>query len=726
MIINLTSFQRHFSCAALLAGIFSAASALATPQVATPTFSPAGGAYTSVQSVTITSATNGASIVYTTDGSIPTESGGTITHGTVYTGAIPIASTATLSAIAFGSGEADSSLIVAGYTIAPPTTTTTYNLQPLITTGPVQPPTFGLAPGTYPSAQSVTLSTTTSGATIIYTTDGSTPNQNAGTPTGTGATLTNGGSVSIGSTMILKAIAYSQSSGVSTVTSGIYTITNWPRVIVNVLHDFDGGSPNPIAGLVQASTGNFYGTASGSNSGNSAVFELTSSNLFISFPLNLPNGFEPTAALAQGTDGNFYGTTFSGGSTFTGIGGTGDGTVFKMTPSGTVTTLVSFTGTNGIGPVAALLQGSNGNFYGTTSLGGSNQLGTVFMVTPTGTLTTLVSFAGSNGAAPGGALVLGTDGNFYGTTNLGGSNFASGSNVGDGSVFKMTPAGVLTTLVSFNGINGANPVAGLVLGTDGNFYGTTGEDSIINDGTVFKMTPAGVLTTLATFAGSNGDQPSAGLVQATDGNFYGTTEQGGSGAGTIFRTSAAGGLTSLVSFDSANGNDPGGNLIIGSDGNFYGTTIDGGISNDGVIFQLIVPSGVTSAAAPVFSPAAGTYTSTQTVTITTATSGASIIYTTNGTLPSEHGGSITNGTLYSSPVSIGATTTLEALAFKSSMFDSPTTSGTYTISTPAPTPTPASPASGGGGGGGAPSYWFLGFLAFAGILRWKLRKTQLT
>jgi uncharacterized repeat protein (TIGR03803 family) len=345
-------------------------------------------------------------------------------------------------------------------------------------------------------------------------------------------------------------------------------------------------------------------------------------------------------------------------------------------------------------------------------------------------LTTLVSFAGSNGAAPGGALVLGTDGNFYGTTNLGGSTFASGSNVGEGTVFKMTPAGSLTTLVSFTGTNGAEPVAGLVQGTDGNFYGTTGEDGSINDGTVFKMTPAGSLTTLATFTGGNGDQPSAGLVQGTDGNFYGVTEQGGSGAGiiagpgTAFRVSPTGSLTSLASFDTANGLDPAGSLTQGSDGNFYGTTIEGGAASSGVIFQLIVPSGISGAVTPVLSVAAGTYTSSQSVTITTATSGASIAYTTNGSFPSERGGSITNGTLYSGAISINSTMTLKALAFKSGMFDSAATSSTYTINIPASTPTSTSAASGGGGGGGAPSYWFLGFLAFAGILRRKLRKTN--
>jgi uncharacterized repeat protein (TIGR03803 family) len=215
-------------------------------------------------------------------------------------------------------------------------------------------------------------------------------------------------------------------------------------------------------------------------------------------------------------------------------------------------------------------------------------------------------------------------------------------------------------------------------------------------------------------------------VQGSDGNFYGTTEGTDSGVsfGTIFKITPAGVLTTLASFDSANGNEPLAGLVQASDGNFYGTTVLGGSSSVGVVFQLIVPS-VT--AAPVFSPAAGTYTSAQNVTITSVTSGASIRYTTNGSTPTE-----TIGTLYSGPISISSTTTLNAIAFKSGLIDSAIITPVYTIQattspsptpTPAPAPAPASDGGGGGGGGGAFDDWFFGFLALAGILRWKFRKT---
>jgi uncharacterized repeat protein (TIGR03803 family) len=142
----------------------------------------------------------------------------------------------------------------------------------------------------------------------------------------------------------------------------------------------------------------------------------------------------PAAALVQGNDGNFYGTTASGGTK------ANNGTVYQMTPAGMLTTLVSFNGTNGSYPAAGLVQGSDGNFYGTTVSGGAGGLGTVFRVTPAGVLTTLVSFGKTNGAAPLAALVQGSDGNFYGTTSLGG-NLSLNNGAGYGAVFKMTPAG---------------------------------------------------------------------------------------------------------------------------------------------------------------------------------------------------------------------------------------------------------------------------------------------
>src|SRR5438105_191846 len=241
------------------------------------------------------------------------------------------------------------------------------------------------------------------------------------------------------------------------------------------------------------------------------------------------DGRSPEAALVQGSDGNFYGTTLLGGAHL-------KGTVFKIDPTGSLTTLHSFSGSPGDGavPFAGLVQGSDGNFYGTTASGGAFFQGTVFRMTPSGAITVLHSFNSffSEGAVPFAALVQGCDGNFYGTTALGGAHFK-------GTVFKINAAGSLTTLHSFSGSpgEGANPIAGLVQGSDGNLYGTTALGGTHFRGTVFNIDATGSLTTLHSFAGSPGEGalPFAGLVQGSDGKFYGTTALGGAhGAGTVF------------------------------------------------------------------------------------------------------------------------------------------------------------------------------------------------
>jgi len=279
------------------------------------------------------------------------------------------------------------------------------------------------------------------------------------------------------------------------------------------------------------------------------------------------NGEAPEGALVQATDGNFYGTTVEGGAM-------GDGTVFKITPSGTLTTLHSFDGTDGFSPEGALVQATNGNFYGTTAFGGANGKGTVFEITPNGTLTTLASFNGTDGEFPEAGLVQATDGNFYGTTFRGGAYklCPPRRTLTCGTVFKITPSGTLTTLASFGEEGGSVPFSPLIQATDGNFYGTT-------PSTVFKVTPSGTLTTLAIVSSSY-----AGLVQATDGNFYGTTEYQGDaatcdgGCGTVFKVTPSGTLTTLLSFTSSA--NPVAALIQATDGNLYGTTGAGGANND--------------------------------------------------------------------------------------------------------------------------------------------------
>jgi len=367
----------------------------------------------------------------------------------------------------------------------------------------------------------------------------------------------------------------------------------------------DGGSPR--AGLVQGSDGNFYGTTPSGGPGKyGTVFKITPSGalttLYSFCTIGCVDGKSPYAGLVQGSDGNFYGTTEEGG--VGEFGQAGMGTVFKITPSGAHTTLYNFCcGTDGEFPLGGLVQGSDGNFYGTTEQGGvgSGMGGTIFKITPSGTLTTLYSFCTQSACSDGtyipAGLVEGSDGNFYGTTEEGGLE-----TYGGGTIFKITPSGALTTLYRFcsqsSCSDGEFPYAGLVQGSDGNFYGTTPEGGLFGKGTIFKITPSGALTTLYSFCFligcPDGFDPLEGLVQGRDGNFYGTTEEGGAnGKGTIFKITPSGSLTTLYSFCAqsgcTDGSSPFGWLVQGRDGNFYGTTSEGGggaYGSGGIVFKL--------------------------------------------------------------------------------------------------------------------------------------------
>ena len=166
-----------------------------------------------------------------------------------------------------------------------------------------------------------------------------------------------------------------------------------------------------------------------------------------------------------------------------------------MTPAGSLSNLFSFRGTNGSGPGAGLVEGSDGNFYGTTEFGGSKgDNGTIFRITPAGSLTTVHSFSGADGNYPLAGLVPGRDGHFYGTTS--GDRPFGGTNT-FGTIFRLTPGGTLTTLFSFDGAGGASPVASLVQGGDGNFYGTAFEGGAGGDGTIFRLVTPPVIAGIA-------------------------------------------------------------------------------------------------------------------------------------------------------------------------------------------------------------------------------------
>ena len=421
------------------------------------------------------------------------------------------------------------------------------------------------------------------------------------------------------------------------VTNGTGTVTaNVTNVAVTcgafapaftTLHSFaNTDGRNPFAGLVLATNGELYGTTqAGNHDGNDftgTIFDITTGGTLTTLynfcsGSNCADGQGPFAGLIQGANGDFFGTTAFGGRNVSCAGGTGCGTVFELTPGGTLTTLYTFCPqspcTDGTTPHAALVQGTDGNFYGTTESGGGMSVGTIFKITPSGTLTTLHSFAGAEGANPFAALIQGTNGNFYGTTSSGGANN------NDGAIFEITPSGTLTILHSFDGTDGAHPEAGLIQGTDGNFYGTTpnggaqqgGCAAEVRCGTVFRITPNGAFTSLYSFCSESGcpdgQVPNAALVQGSDGNFYGTTQMGGhdgtcpkvGACGTIFKITPSGELTTLYNFCSeggsacTDGSNPDAFLIQDpANGTFYGTTnFSGANGNNGTVFSLSVGLG---------------------------------------------------------------------------------------------------------------------------------------
>lgn len=241
----------------------------------------------------------------------------------------------------------------------------------------------------------------------------------------------------------------------------------------------------------------------------------------------------------------------------------------------TLDRLASFTGGNGSKPWGALVQCPDGNFYGTTSFGGAHNSGTVFRMSAAGTITTLYSFQqNSGGAVPSAALTLGVDGFLYGTTRDAPPFF--------GTVFRITTNGLLTSLVRFTGRNGALPLSGaLVQGRDLALYGLTLRGGSSDFGTAFRVTTSGALTTLHNFEYASGDGPHGGLIEAMDRNFYGVTLSGGPLAGgTIFRLTPVGVHTPLValSYLGTNGMNPYSAPLQTRDGSFYGTTTQGGES----------------------------------------------------------------------------------------------------------------------------------------------------
>jgi uncharacterized repeat protein (TIGR03803 family) len=312
----------------------------------------------------------------------------------------------------------------------------------------------------------------------------------------------------------------------------------------------DGALPYDWAGLIQVNGNFYGTTGYGGADNRGTVFKITTKGKLTTLynfcsETSCKDGAEPEAGLVEGTDGNLYGAATSGGAYGYGAifkittGGTLT-TIYSFCANSDCP--------DGSFPAGGLIQATDGNFYGTTQGGGANKdsicdvegCGTVFKITSSGALTTLYSFCSktgcTDGQGPNAGLVQGTDGDLYGTAYGGGDN-------GDGTIFKITTAGKWTLLYTFcpetGCADGQVPNAGLIQATDGNFYGTTLSGGTLGAGTIFKITSTGTLTTLHSFTGTDGEEPYAGLIQGTNGEFYGTTSGGGAhGYGVVFRLSA--------------------------------------------------------------------------------------------------------------------------------------------------------------------------------------------
>jgi regulation of enolase protein 1 (concanavalin A-like superfamily) len=539
-------------------------------QVAAPAFSPPGGTYTAAQSVIISTATSGASIRYTTDGSTPSE-----TAGTLYSAPVAVAGTTTLKAIAYESGMADSSISSAAYTISLPQTAA---------------PTFSPAGGNYSAAQSVTISTATSGASIRYTTDGSTPSETAGT--------LYSGPVAVSSTTTMNAIAYESGLLDSSVSSATYTITL--TGLPSGWSDLDIGSPS-LAGSASFNSNTFTVKGAGADiwgASDQFHFAYTSSSGDVTVTARVASQ-QNTNVWAK--SGVMIRETTAANSSYVDVQVTpGHGVDMQYRPS-TGASAVDLADTTGpVAPYWVRLVRSGSTFTGYYSSDGVTwtQLGTIG-----------VSMA---------------------------TNVAAGLHVTSHNT-----AAVNTS--TFDNVTVSVPLPPAAPPT---------------------FSPAGGTYSAAQSVTISTTTSGASIRYTTDGSIPSET------TGTLYSNPVTvSNTTTLKAVAYASG------------------------MSDSSISSATYTMSLPQVAAPTLSPGGGSYTTAQSVTISTATSGASIRYTTNGATPSE-----TAGTLYSGPVTISSTTTLKAIAYESGMADSAVASATYSFG-PGPLAIAATAESGDDGGG---------------------------
>ncbi len=348
-----------------------------------------------------------------------------------------------------------------------------------------------------------------------------------------------------------------------------------------VLHSFtgtDGSLPGPR--LTLDSAGNLYGSTVGNYPGVGSIFKLTPTGT-LTVLYKFTDGQQrlfTTGKLVLDTHGNLYGVDQTGGAS-------GNGSIFRLTQTGVFTVLYSFTGKSDGAYPNGVISDAQGNFYGTTNKGGAFGQGTVFEFTPGHGVKALYAFTGgSDGGEPfDAAPYRDSQGNLYGTTMY------DGGFISYGVVFKVTPQGTESVLHTFLGeSDGGHPKGSLIADSEGNLYGTTSSGEHLSGGTVFRITTAGVMTELHTFSGSDGYDPNAGLAMDSQGNLYGTTFSGGtSNDGVVFEIPYAGGESVLFNFSGSDGYAPYSGAIINQQDVLFGTTGFGGTYNQGTVFQVI-------------------------------------------------------------------------------------------------------------------------------------------
>ena len=525
-----------------------------------PTFSLAPGLYTGTQLVRIQDTDPEATVYYSYGAATPSSS------SLFFESAITVAKTETINAIAVAEhGRVSSTVSSAAYTIT--------GIPSNVPSVSVSSPTVSAG-----STAAVTITATSSvdGSVVTF---GST-----GAPGGSFSPATctiSGGTCTVSYTPTGNAGSYAITASFSA--AGSYT----SAAASGTVYVLAAATLTPLSAgdylttsFIQASDGYFYGVNPGQYPGyGGQIFKMDSGGnvtTVYNFPIVSTGSYPyPQGRVVEGSDGSFYGVTADGG--------TADlGTIFKVDGSGNFTQLYSFTGTaDGSRPAHDLVQGTDGSFYGVASGGGTLSNGTAFKITSAGNFTLLHTFTrGSEGGNPIGALVQGSDGLFYGVSSSGGTYNL-------GTVYKMDTAGNVTTLYNFTGgADGSAPYTSLVQGTDGSFYGSTLYGGTFGAGLLFKIDSSGNFTTLHEFTNlTDGGQTFGQLVQGSDGLFYGMNF-----SGSLFRIDSSGNFTDLYNFTGfTDGYRPQSGLIQASDGSFYGTNAQGGpngLAGGGVFFRL--------------------------------------------------------------------------------------------------------------------------------------------